>query len=66
MTATTFLFVVMLCWLTIGVITAFVMARRGHDPWPWGVLGATLGPIVVPVAVAATRRTRSGGKTRGG
>ena len=34
------------------------MTRRGHDPWSWGVLGALLGPLVIPLALAAIRRER--------
>ena len=34
------------------------MTRRGHDAWSWGVLGALLGPLVIPLALATTHRDR--------
>ena len=53
--ATAFLFSVFALWVVIGVVSAFVMGRRGHAPYPWLVLGALLGPFVIPVALAQTR-----------
>jgi hypothetical protein len=53
--ATAFLFSVFVLWVVIGVVSAFVMGRRGHAPYPWLVLGALLGPFVIPVALAQTR-----------
>ena len=58
MSATTALFALLCAWLVIGIMSCFVMTRRGHDPWSWGVLGALLGPLVIPLALAATRRDR--------
>lgn len=58
MTATTALFAVLSAWLVIGAICSFVMARRGHDAWSWAALGALFGPLVVPLALAATKRDR--------
>ena len=55
MSATAFLFSVFVLWVVIGVVSAFVMGRRGHAPYPWLVLGAVLGPFVIPVALAQTR-----------
>jgi nucleotide-binding universal stress UspA family protein len=46
-------------WLVIGLAASIVMARRGHDAWVWGVLGALLGPLVIPLAVAAIRREQA-------
>jgi len=57
-TATTALFAVLALWLLIGVGCSFVMARRGHDPWSWGALGALFGPLIVPVALSVSRRDR--------
>jgi nucleotide-binding universal stress UspA family protein len=55
----TYVFVVLAgVWLAIGIASAIVMGRRGHDPWSWGVLGAVFGPLVVPLAVAVHRRDR--------
>ena len=56
MTATAVLFALLCVWLVIGIVSCFVMTRRGHDPWSWGVLGALLGPLVIPLALAAVRR----------
>ena len=56
MTATAVLFALLCAWLVIGIVSCFVMTRRGHDPWSWGVLGALLGPLVIPLALAAIRR----------
>jgi nucleotide-binding universal stress UspA family protein len=56
MTATAVLFALLCAWLLTGIACSFVMARRGHDPWSWGALGAVFGPLVVPIAIAATRR----------
>ena len=56
MSATAVLFALLCAWLVIGIVSCFVMTRRGHDPWSWGVLGALLGPLVIPLALAAIRR----------
>jgi nucleotide-binding universal stress UspA family protein len=56
MSATAALFAVLFVWLLTGIVCSFVMARHGHDPWSWGVLGALLGPLVVPLALAARTR----------
>ena len=58
MSATSGLFALLCAWLVIGILSCFVMTRRGHDPWSWGVLGALLGPLVIPLALAAIRRER--------
>jgi hypothetical protein len=57
MSATTALAIVMVAWLAIGVVTGIAMGRRGHDGFTWLVLGATLGPLVVPLALSTHRRT---------
>jgi nucleotide-binding universal stress UspA family protein len=59
MSATTVLFAVLFVWLLTGIVCLFVMARRGHDPWSWGVLGALLGPLIVPLAFSAVGRDRT-------
>lgn len=43
-------------FLVVGVVLAWVMARRGHSAWTWGLVGAVLGPIAVILAVDAIRR----------
>ena len=57
MSATTSLAIVMVAWLAIGVATGIAMGRRGHDGFTWLLLGATLGPLVVPLALSTWRRT---------
>lgn len=55
MSFTGFAVVVVLVWLAVGIAAAIVLGRRGHDPFQWGLLGAVLGPLVVPIALKATR-----------
>ncbi len=57
MSATAALAVVMAAWLAIGVVSGISMGRRGHDAFTWMLLGATLGPLVVPLALSTHRRT---------
>ena len=40
-------------WIAIGLTTAWYMGRRGHSPYPWGVIGTVFGPMVVFLAVDA-------------
>ena len=56
MSASTALLAVVAVWLLIGVTAVVVMARRGHQPFTWGVLGAALGPLVIPLAWRDIRR----------
>ncbi|HVW34267.1 MAG TPA: universal stress protein [Acidimicrobiia bacterium] len=51
--------IVVAVWISFGPALALVMGRRGHNPSAWGVFGALLGPIAVPVAFDATRRNRT-------
>jgi nucleotide-binding universal stress UspA family protein len=46
-------------WLTIAVITAVVMTRRGHSWFTWAVIGGVLGPLAWPLAVRADMATRA-------
>ncbi len=57
MSATAALALVMAAWLVIGVVTGRAMGRRGHDGFTWLLLGATLGPLAVPLALSTWRRT---------
>ena len=57
MSATSMLLLVLVAWLAIGVAAGVVMGRRGHEPFGWLLLGAILGPLVLPVAVASEHRT---------
>jgi nucleotide-binding universal stress UspA family protein len=34
-------------WSLIGLATAYVMARRGHDPFSWWLIGTMFGPLTV-------------------
>jgi nucleotide-binding universal stress UspA family protein len=45
---TQWLVLVAVIWIAIGVVTALFMGRRGYSPWGWGLLGAMLGPMVLP------------------
>ena len=47
-------------WLAIGVVAAVVMGRLGYASFAWGVLGAVLGPLVVPLAIETVRRQQPG------
>ncbi|HZJ28160.1 MAG TPA: universal stress protein [Acidimicrobiia bacterium] len=58
MSATTALLLVLVAWVTIGVIAAVFMGRRGHAPFSWGALGAVLGPLVIPLALGDVKRER--------
>lgn len=44
--------VVVASWLGVALLLTVVMARRGHDPFQWALLGAVLGPVAVPLAIA--------------
>jgi hypothetical protein len=57
MSATAALAIVMASWLAIGVVTGATMGRRGHDGFTWMLLGATLGPLVVPLALSTQHRS---------
>ena len=57
MSATAALAFVMAAWLAIGVVTGRAMSRRGFDGFTWLLLGASLGPLVVPLALSSWRHT---------
>lgn len=44
-----------IAWVTVGLVTAFMMRRRGHDLATWIALGVVLGPLVVPLAAERAR-----------
>ena len=56
MAATTALLTLAATWIGIGVLLALLMGRHGHDPFAWWLLGTLLGPLALPLAVAAERR----------
>ena len=64
MSFTTFLLAIACLWLFAALGACFVLGRRGHDPFTWGLLGAVLGPLVVPLAVVAIRNERNAGTAR--
>jgi nucleotide-binding universal stress UspA family protein len=55
MDATTLLLLFFVVWFVVGLGTAVVMARRGHDLWTWTALGLLMGPLVLALAVRAVR-----------
>jgi hypothetical protein len=57
MSATAALAFVMATWVAIGLVSGRAMSRRGHDGFTWLVLGASLGPLVVPLALSTWRHT---------
>ena len=59
MSFTAFLLAVLMVWLGCGIAAALALGRRGHDPYPWALLGAVLGPLVVPLALQARAAERS-------
>ena len=58
MTPTQILGTIGALWIVIGVSASIVMGRRGYNPFAWLLLGATLGPLVIPMAVGTVRATR--------
>ncbi len=52
--------VVALAWGLLGVSTALVMGRRGHQPFMWLMLAIVFGPLVLPLAVNALHHDRPG------
>ena len=58
MSGTAFLFGLLAVWIVFGVVSALVMGRRGHAPFNWLILGAVLGPLVIPVALSSMRDAR--------
>jgi nucleotide-binding universal stress UspA family protein len=49
----TFVLVVAVSWLAIGLTLSLVMGRRGHDAFTWLVLGTLFGPLGAIFAVMA-------------
>lgn len=54
--ATRWALTILVAWPIIGLVTAYVMRRRGHDFFSWGVLGLFFGPLTVVVAFDVARR----------
>jgi nucleotide-binding universal stress UspA family protein len=55
MTPTQMLGIAGILWGAIGVAAALVMGRRGHSAFTWLLIGAILGPLVIPIAVGNVR-----------
>jgi nucleotide-binding universal stress UspA family protein len=53
MSSTMSLLIGFIGFVTIGVAASIFMGRRGHNPFAWLMLGAILGPLVVPVIAVA-------------
>lgn len=51
----TWVIVIIGTWFAIGLATALVLGRRGHDAFSWFVLGALLGPFALALAAGALR-----------
>ena len=60
MNASQIFVVVVLVWAFVGVSTALVMGRHGHQPFMWLVLAVAFGPLVLPIAMYALRHDRPG------
>lgn len=55
MTTTQTLLTIAAVWVLIGVTASLVMGRRGHSSYTWLLLGALLGPLVVPMGISSVR-----------
>lgn len=54
-TTTRFFLIITALWVVIGVTASLVMGRRGHSSFTWLLLGAVLGPLVIPIGMSAVR-----------
>jgi nucleotide-binding universal stress UspA family protein len=52
------LLVLLVIWVSLGLITGLIMGRRGNSWFGWAVIGCVLGPLVIPVALSTARRER--------
>jgi nucleotide-binding universal stress UspA family protein len=55
MSGPTFIALIAVVWLAIGLMLALVMGRRGHDRFDWLILGTLMGPIALFLAVDSRR-----------
>ena len=58
MSPTALLLILFMSFATIGVAASILMGRRGHNPFAWLLLGAILGPLVIPVIAVAVDEER--------
>lgn len=45
----------LVAWVATGLVTAYVLRRRGHDMRPTAALGLVLGPLFIPLARGIVR-----------
>jgi nucleotide-binding universal stress UspA family protein len=58
MSPTVLLLILFMSFVAIGVAASIFMGRRGHNPFAWLLLGAFLGPLVIPVIAVAVHEER--------
>lgn len=56
MSESSVLLVIVICWVTIGIILSIVMGRRGYDAWGWLIVGAVMGPLAIVLALTMQPR----------
>ncbi len=59
MSYTELVLTVALGWSLIGLATAYLMARRGHDPFSWWLIGTVFGPLTVIYVLDRLRLDRN-------
>jgi len=64
MTPTQTLGIIWALWMVIGVAASIVMGRRGYSSFAWFLLGAVLGPLVIPLAFGTVRAAREDPRAR--
>lgn len=52
MDGTTALALIAGLWVTTGFLLGYSMRTRGHNFWAWFAVGATIGPLAIPLAIA--------------
>ena len=63
MSATTAMFTLAGIWIGIGLLLALIMARHGHDPFAWWLLGTSSAGVAASFAVGATASRPAGHRT---
>jgi nucleotide-binding universal stress UspA family protein len=58
MSYTEFAVIATIAWILIGVVTSFVMGRRGHDPFTWWLVGTVFGPLSIGYVIDRIRLER--------
>lgn len=58
MTGPTYAVLVLVMWVSLGTLAVIVfLTHHGRRSWPWFIIGAVLGPILLPIAAEFDRRT---------